>query len=167
MKGVWVLSGLAVAVVSQALVARVTIGGTTPVDLVLVAVVSVALIQGSLAGMIAGTLGGLAQDALSAAVVGVGGLAKTIAGFAAGAVGARVLVATPLVRFLVFAGATGVHGLVFHGVYRLIDSPAPQVPFAALGWQALGNGAVGVGVFEVANRIPTLVARRRRRGRRR
>ena len=36
------------------------------------------------AGMLAGTLGGLLQDMLSGGIVGVGGLAKTLVGFAAG-----------------------------------------------------------------------------------
>jgi rod shape-determining protein MreD len=165
-KAAGTVAGLAAALVFQAALARLAVGQFVPCDLVLVAVVYAALVQGPVAGMLAGTGGGLVQDALSAAVVGVGGFAKTLAGFAAGVLGAHVIVTAPLVRFAVFAAATVVHGLVFYGAYALIDPRALGVPFAALGVQALGNALIGTVAFEVAARAPRVWSRRRRRPRR-
>ena len=76
--------------------------GTVAVDLVLVVVVYVALTSGPVTGLLAGTLGGLLQDALSSGVIGIGGLAKTVVGFLAGIIGTQFIVAQPLPRFVVF-----------------------------------------------------------------
>ena len=53
-------------------------------DFVLVGVVFAALQSGAVAGMLAGTIGGLLLDVLSGGVVGLGGLVKTLVGCAAG-----------------------------------------------------------------------------------
>ena len=66
------------------------IGGRIAVNLVLVAVVYVALAYGAVTGMLAGTVGGLAQDALAGGIVGIGGLSKTLIGFAVGRAGRAV-----------------------------------------------------------------------------
>ena len=58
--------------------------GGAMVNLVLVAVVYVALPYGPVTGLLAGTVGGLAQDALAGGIVGVGGMAKTLVGFLVG-----------------------------------------------------------------------------------
>ena len=62
------------------------------IDLVLVAVAYAALAFGPVVGLFAGTLGGLAQDALSAQIIGVSGLAKTLVGFVSGVVGSQFIV---------------------------------------------------------------------------
>ena len=49
---------------------------------VLVVVVYVALTNGPVAGLLTGTIAGLLQDALATGIIGIGGLAKTLAGFA-------------------------------------------------------------------------------------
>jgi rod shape-determining protein MreD len=50
------------------------------VDVVLVAVVYVALTTGPVGGMLSGTIAGLIQDTLSSGVIGIGSLAKTLVG---------------------------------------------------------------------------------------
>ena len=74
MKGVVVLIALVGALALQTTLSGLTIGGARMVNLVVVAVVYVALVFGPVAGLMAGTAGGLAQDALSGGIVGVGGL---------------------------------------------------------------------------------------------
>ena len=64
--------------------ARFFLRGPYAIDLVLIAVVYVALTSGPVTGMLSGTVAGLMQDALSSGVIGIGGLAKTIVGFLAG-----------------------------------------------------------------------------------
>ena len=81
MKAVGVLIAIALALALQTTLARFLVGGTAAVDLVLVAVVYVALTSGPVSGMLAGSLAGLIQDALSSGVIGIGGLAKSIVGF--------------------------------------------------------------------------------------
>jgi rod shape-determining protein MreD len=165
-KTAWVLLAIALALAAQTtLVARLTLGGETPVDLVLVVVVYAALVGGPVTGMVGGTAGGLAQDALSAALVGVGGMAKTLVGFVAGVIGAQFIVTQPLTRFAVFFGATLVHGACFFGVYAVVGSRIGSLPYAQVLTQALGNGIVGVVAFQIAAMLPGLAARRRARGR--
>ena len=59
------------------------------IDLVLIVVVYVALKSGRSTGMLAGTVAGLIQDALSSGILGIGGLAKTLVGFLSRASSAR------------------------------------------------------------------------------
>ena len=73
-------------------------------NLVLVAVVYRRAGFGAVAGLLAGTVGGLAQDALAGGIVGIGGLSKTIVGFLVGVLGAQFIVSTPVPRFVMFVG---------------------------------------------------------------
>ena len=75
---------LGLAVVAQSAVGGITWNDMAVVDLVLVAVVYVALVHGAAAGILAGTFGGLVQDAVSSGILGIGGLAKTLVGFTVG-----------------------------------------------------------------------------------
>ncbi len=84
MKLTAVVAAVIVAVLLQVTLARYTVGGRWVFDLVLVGVVFVALQWGPVAGMLAGTIGGLLQDVLSGGIVGVGGLAKTLVGLRRG-----------------------------------------------------------------------------------
>ena len=93
MKGLWTAAALAVAVVLQTTVAGFLGQGVMTVDLVLVVVVYVALTSGPVAGLLAGTVGGIVQDALSSGILGMGGLAKTVVGFLAGRFGTQFIVA--------------------------------------------------------------------------
>ena len=103
----------------MALVLQTTITGTVlrvlPVDLVLVVVVAAALAFGPVTGLLAGTVGGLIQDALSSGILGMGGLAKTLVGFAAGRFGTQFIVTATVPRLLVFAAATVAHARALHG----------------------------------------------------
>lgn len=161
MKAAWVLLAIAIALTLQTTLARFTIGGETPVDLVLVVVVYASLVGGPVSGLLTGTVGGLAQDALSGGLVGVGGLAKTLVGFVGGVIGAQFIVAQPIPRFAVFFTATLVHGACFFGVYALIGPRGSGLPYGRLLAQAIGNGIVGVVAFQLAALLPGLRERRR------
>ena len=92
MRTAGVLAALAVALLLQTTLAGMSMAGGTRVNLVLVAVVYVALAFGAVTGLLAGTAGGLAQDALAGGIVGVGGLSKTVVGFLVGVLGAQFIV---------------------------------------------------------------------------
>ena len=77
-KALGVLIAVALALALQTTLARLLVGGTAAIDLVLVAVVAVALTTGPVGGMLAGSVAGLIQDSLSTGVLGIGGLAKSV-----------------------------------------------------------------------------------------
>lgn len=161
MRAAGVLLAVAAALALQTTLARYVLRGSIAVDLVLVAVVYVALTSGPVTGLLTGTFAGLAQDALASGVIGIGGLAKTIVGFAAGIIGSQFIVAQPLPRFVVFFGATLLHGLIFIGLYLLLDLRHFEAPYAAVTAQAAGNAAVGVVAFQLVELLPGAVERRR------
>ena len=155
------MAALATAVVLQTTLAGFLVQGAVAVDLVLVVVVYVALTSGPVAGLLAGTAGGLVQDALSSGILGMGGLAKTLVGFLVGRFGTQFIVTSTVPRFLVFAGASVAHAGLFMGAYTLLGVRSFPNPFAALAVQALGNGLLGVVGFQLAEWLPQMMERRR------
>jgi rod shape-determining protein MreD len=166
-KALGVFIAIALALALQTTLTRFVVGGSAAVDLVLVAVVGVALTIGPVGGMLAGSAAGLIQDALSSGVIGIGGLAKTIVGFLAGAFGQQFIVTAALPRLVIFVAATVLHGAVFMGLYTVLDIREFQAPWKPLAAQALGNALVGIIAFGIIESLPGAVERRRsRRGRR-
>ena len=163
MRAAGVILAVAVALAVQTTLARFLVRGTVAVDLVLVAVVYVALRSGPVTGMLAGTFAGLIQDALSFGVIGIGGLAKTVVGFLTGIIGTQFIVAQPLPRFVVFFAATAVHAVVFMGLYILTNQREFGTPYAAVLGQSVGNAVVGVVAFQLVEFLPGAMERRRMR----
>ncbi|MBI3046708.1 MAG: rod shape-determining protein MreD, partial [Acidobacteria bacterium] len=161
MKALGVLTAIALALALQTTLARFLVGGTAALDLVLVVVVYVALTSGPVTGMFAGSLAGLIQDALSSGVIGIGGLAKSVVGFLAGAVGQQFIVTAALPRFVTFIAATAVHAAVFMGLYGLLGLRSFPSPWAAIASQAVANAVVGIIAFTIVESLPAMVERRR------
>ena len=161
MKAGALILAIALALALQTTLARFVIRGTVAIDLGLVVVVYAALSFGPITGMLTGTAAGLAQDALSSGVIGIGGLAKTVVGFLAGLIATHLIVARPIPRFVVFFLATVLHAIVFMGLYVLLDLRQFGSPYAAVASQALGNAVVGVLAFQVVERLPGALERRR------
>jgi rod shape-determining protein MreD len=157
-----VILAVAAALALQTTLAWYVTRGTVAIDFVLVAVVYVALTKGRTAGLLAGTLGGLAEDALtSGGITGIGGLAKTIVGFLTGIVGTQFIVVQSVPRFVVFFVATVVHQAVFIGLYVLLDARHFGTPYAEVAEQAVGNAVVGVVAFQMVELLPGALERRR------
>ena len=161
MKAVWVVLAIVVALALQTTLARFVMRGTIAIDLVLVVVVAVALTFGPVPGLLTGTAAGLAQDALSSGVIGIGGLSKTVVGFLAGVIATQFIVAQPFPRFVVFFAATLVQAVIFMGLYMVLDVQQFGAPLAAVTGQALGNAVVGVVAFQLVELLPGAVERRR------
>ena len=161
MKGAAVVAAICVALVLQTTLARFVMRGTVVVDLILVAVVYIALTSGPTTGLISGAVAGLAQDALSSGFIGIGGLAKTIVGFLAGKIGSQFIITQPLPRFVVFIVASLLDSAVSIGLYLILDLRQLGSPYAAVASQALGNAVVGVVAFQFAELLPGAVERRR------
>ena len=161
MRAAGVILAVVMALAMQTTMARFIFRGAVAVDLVLVAVVYVALASGAGTGLLAGTFAGLVQDALSSRLIGIGGLAKTIVGFLAGVIGTQFIVSQPLPRFVVFFGASVLHAIVFMGLYVLLDLRHFDVSYTAVAGQAAANAVVGVLAFQVVELLPGAVERRR------
>ena len=159
--------GIALALAVQTTLDRFIGGSTAAVDLLLVAVAYIALTNGPVGGMLAGSLAGLIQDALTSGVLGIGGLAKLVVGFLAGAVGQQFIVTAALPRLVMFVAATVVHAVVFMGMYAALNLRTFEAPWRTVLAQALANAVVGMIAFAVIEAVPGAVERRRmaRRGR--
>lgn len=160
MRTAGIVLAVAVALALQTTLARY-LRGSVALDLVLVVVVYVALTSGPVSGLLTGTFAGLVQDTMATGVIGIGGLAKTLVGFLAGIIGTQFIVAQPLPRFVVFFGATLLHGLVFIGLYVLLNLRHFESPYAAVAGQAAANAVVGVVAFQLVELLPGAVERRR------
>ena len=161
MRTAGVLIAIALALALQTTLAPFVVGGTTAIDLVLVTVVYIALTSGPVSGMLAGSMAGLIQDQLSTGVLGIGGLAKSIVGFAVGAIGQQFIVTAAIPRLLVFMAATAAHALLFQGLYVALGLRTFSSPWAAVATQALGNTVVGMVAFTVVESFPGVMERRR------
>ena len=165
MKIAGVLVAIALALALQTTLTRFVVGGTAAIDLVLVVVVYVALTTGPGTGMLAGSVAGIIQDALSSGVIGIGGLAKSLVGFLAGVMGQQFIVTAALPRFVMFLAATVVHSAMFMGLYILLGLRSFPSPYAAVLSQAVGNAAVGMIAFTIIEMLPGVMERRRVRRR--
>ncbi len=161
MSAVKLLIGVVAALVLQTLLSQFLVHGRLGVDLVLVIVTYLGLTGGPVVGLMAGTIGGLTQDALAMGIVGIGGLAKTIVGFVAGVIGTQFIVSQPLPRFVVFVGAS----LVQVGVVIALETVLELRPLART-WpltllEAAGNGLVGVVLLQLSDLLPGAIERRK------
>jgi rod shape-determining protein MreD len=156
-----VLIAIALALALQTTLARFVVGGTTAIDLVLVTVVYIALTSGPVSGMLAGSLAGLIQDQLSTGVLGIGGLAKAIVGFAVGAIGQQFIITAALPRLVTFLGATAAYQVIFMGLYVALGLRSFPSPWKAIATQALGNALVGMIAFTIIEAFPGVMERRR------
>jgi rod shape-determining protein MreD len=160
MRTAGVLGALALAIVLQTTLSGLSMAGGTRVNLVLVAVVYVALAYGPATGLLAGAAGGLAQDALAGGIVGIGGLSKTVVGFLVGVLGAQFIVSQPIPRFVMFVGATLVHEACVQAVSAVVESRAFTMQYSVTLMQAIVNATVGIVAFQVVENVPGLLQRR-------
>jgi rod shape-determining protein MreD len=146
-----------VAVILQLTLARYTVGGRWLFDLVLVGVVFAALNWGPAAGMLTGTVGGLVQDLLSDDIVGIGGLSKTIVGFATGVVASQFVVARPAPRVVILAFASLAHRMMIVGLHALVDQHWPGLPWTAMLGETGLNALCGLALFQASEGLPGAV----------
>ncbi|GAC1702167.1 MAG: hypothetical protein NVS9B4_06900 [Candidatus Acidiferrum sp.] len=106
-------------------------------------------------GLLLGTVIGLLQDSLSGPTVPLGlyGIAKTIIGYSASSIGARLDTEHPAARFALTAVFFGLHqGIV--ALTRRILLAQPEVWFTMrLGVAALLNAVVAVFLFALLDRL--------------
>ena len=164
MKSLAVIGALALALVLQTKLAPFLVLGTSPLDLVLIVVVYVALTSGPTTGLLAGAAAGLAQDALSSGILGVGGLAKTVVGYVVGLASTQFIVTGPLPRFVTFLASTVIHAGIFIGLYELLDLRDFGFPWGGILGQGVANALVGIVVLQAIELLPGGAERHKPRG---
>jgi cell shape-determining protein MreD len=97
---------------------------------------------------------------LSGGVLGVAGLAKTLAGFVAGVIATQFIVSSIIPRAVVFFAMTWLHGICFLGLYAMIERHGIGRPWRQLLVQSLLNAAVGVVATQMIERGPEWWRRR-------
>jgi rod shape-determining protein MreD len=155
-----VLVTVAVSLVLQTVLARYSVGVRWSVDLVLLGVIYSGLRWGPVAGMLAGTLGGLIQDWIALDIVGVGGLTKTLIGFAVGVIGAQFVLVRAHGRVIIVAVATILHRLILVGLYDVIGGRA-GVLWSDILIQTGLNAAVALVGFQLIESLPGALERSR------
>ncbi|HEX8026998.1 MAG TPA: rod shape-determining protein MreD [Vicinamibacterales bacterium] len=161
MRSAVAFAAILIAVAAQTTLANLIFRGGTAIDLVLIVVVYIALKSGPVSGLLAGTVAGLIQDALSSGILGIGGLAKTIVGFIAGVLGTQFIVTAPLPRFMILLLGTVLHAAIFMGLYTLLNLRQFPAPYSAVVGQAFANAFIGVVAFQMIEWLPGFVDRRR------
>lgn len=156
---------MAITLVLQLALARFAIGGRWVFDLVLVGVVYVALYWGPVSGMMAGTIGGLTQDALSGELLGIGSFAKVVAGLCAGVAGAQFVVSRTPARLATVAVVTVGHRLLVWGLLSMVQEVSPGLSWTAMLMEVACNGVAGVFAFQLTERLPGAVRQTRERAR--
>ena len=161
MKTIVIVGVLSASVALQSSLLGLRVGGNLAVNLVLVAVVFLGLLYGPVTGMLAGTVGGLAQDTIAGGIIGIGGLSKTLVGFLVGVLGAQFNLTSTVPRLVMFVAATFAHELVFALLHAIVDRKAIALKLSVTLVQALVNGLVGVAAFLVVEKGPEAAQRRR------
>jgi rod shape-determining protein MreD len=150
-----VLAIVFVAAVLQAtMLGAIDIGGGRP-DLLLVAVVAIALARGTIVGAIAGFVGGLLFDLATFGTLGVTSLLLTLAGYWIGRYGettGRGRTHAPLLSVLVMTIAYAVAAYILHTI--LGDTVSARVALVDALFPALiGNLLLAVPVHALVGRI--------------
>ena len=154
MKPIVVIGVLVASVALQSSLLGMRGGGTLAINLVLVAVVYLALIYGPATGTLAGTVGGLVQDTIGGGIIGIGGLSKTLVGFLAGVLGAQFNLTSTVPRLVMFMAASLVHQVVFEVLHGIVDRRAVAFKMSAALTQAVLNGLIGVTAFLIVEKGP-------------
>ena len=123
--------------------------GARTVNLVLVAVIYVALVFGPVTGLLAAPPAAWRRMPWPAASSGSAACRRRIVGFLVGLLGAQFIVAQPLPRFVMFVvGDASLHELCYQALYALVESRPFRLAYSPVLTQAAINGIVGLaGVF--------------------
>lgn len=146
------LSWMILAFVGETVLAPlITIGGVAP-DFTIIALVILALAEGSFAGCLGGFVLGLVQDLATPNLLGLHALCKSVLGFAVGRLRGRLVYGMPVVEAMMIALVVFAH----HTFYLLVQSRLnsdnflqPLVTLVVPG--ALYSGLVGVPLLRLAD----------------
>jgi len=129
-------------------------GWLTVIDLPLIVTIFFSVARRSqVGGLLTGCLIGLLQDALTHQPIGVYGICKTIVGFAASSIGAKIDVDNPGSRFLMTFAFYLVHQGLYLGIMRYMVRSEVMLSWQRLLIGALVNGLIAVVIFALLDRF--------------
>ena len=166
MTAIGVALALAAALLVQTAIVRMVASEGLPTDLVLIVVIFAALSRGRVAGLWAGTVGGLLQDTLSGGLVGISGLAKSTTGVLVGMAGSRFIIETIGQHLVLIVLASAFHTVSLLAVHALVGA-APTATATFVLSRVVADGALGIALLMLARALPVAVRRmpwRRRHG---
>jgi len=114
----WTAVVLTALVLQSTLFAQVKLAGVKP-DLVYLATIILAFLEGPSSGALAGFAGGMAEDFLLNQPKGITALTLTLVGYAVGTIRQYIVTPSPLLPVALVAGATSV-GVLFYGVVAFL-----------------------------------------------
>ena len=109
--------------------------------------------RSQIAGLLIGAVIGLAQDSLSHGPIGMFGMTKTIVGYAASSLGARIDTEHPGVRLLAVFGFYYMHLVVFLGLQHALLEKAIPVPGPRSLAVAMVHAILAVVLFQFLDRF--------------
>lgn len=134
---------------------EISVGSVKP-DILLVATICWALLEGPSRGALFGFFGGLLEDAFTTAVMGVGAFAKTLMGYLSGELRQRIVsksVVWPAV--IVFFGSI-LHELIKFATWAMVGmEERPPFSFGIIAGLALYNALLTVVVYPLLARFST------------
>jgi rod shape-determining protein MreD len=133
----WTAVVLTALLLQSTVFAEITLGGAKP-DLVYLATIVLAYLEGPSSGALAGFVGGMSEDFLLNLPKGITALTLTLVGYAVGAFRQYVSSPSPLVP-IILVGAATAGGLLFHGLVLFLLSEL-DVGFGYLARTALLAG---------------------------
>lgn len=104
-------------------------------------------------GLLLGTLIGLLQDSLSKTPLGLFGIAKTVIGYLASSIGARLDTEHPLARFALTAAFFVVHQAIVVFVQKLLLAQSQPVFTMRLAVACLVNSLLAVFLYYLLDRL--------------
>ena len=146
------LSWMLLAFLGETVVAPlIAIGGIAP-DFTVIALVILALAEGSTAGCLGGFVLGLVQDLSTPNLLGLRALCKTLLGYTAGRLRGRLVYGMPVVEGVVVAIAVLSHDTLFLLVQSRLSADAFLQPwFLEALPVALYSGVIGIPLLRLAD----------------
>jgi rod shape-determining protein MreD len=149
----WTGLALLLALLVQSSLSRLLPVEARILDPFLLVVVYCALVGGEVHGMLAGAAAGWVQDVhFGGAVLGFAPLSKIVVGFSVGVAASRFLLAGPGPRTLTLLLAVLADALLFAWLASIFDVKTAVLSPLSLASRATVNAAVGVALFELADR---------------
>jgi rod shape-determining protein MreD len=151
------LTWLLVAVVGEELLAPLLKIGEVQPNFAVIALVILALAEGSFAGTVGGFVLGLAQDVSVANLLGLNALCKSALGYTVGRLRGRIVYGIPIIEVLVIVLAVLVHDTFYLLVSSHLNNEAFLGPFALEVLPgALYSGLVGLPLIRGADILGVL-----------
>jgi rod shape-determining protein MreD len=145
---------LAVALVLQAMLPRVTGQNHIWYDFPLVATIYFALGRRSpLQGMAIGGFVGIFEDALTHRPIGINGIAKTVAGYLGASIGIKIDVQNHIVRVVLNFAFSLLSSALYLFIYRILLGMELEWNWFTTLFQAVGNAVTALVVFPFLDRF--------------